>query len=420
MITRDRQTFDEQTLPNGVRTYVYTDQSRYSIATITVPVGSASSFGEYAAGTFHFLEHMLYNRSKAYPALNQYRKVVGLKGGTFSASTAPFYTRYVLQVPTIHFAVLWPGLFSAVFQPSFETNDLEVERGTISSERQRKERWFPGGSELEQYMDTKWMRNVALTLEQRLGSEDSLAAIDVASLEAAHSSSYFSEGLQMLAGGSADFKPLIASLAGLSIHGAPPARRVAQTNWVNQKYHVQPFRDVGRHVLRFGGIISEQPEPLRNRARSFILEYLTNPTHGALFKWLREERGWAYDLGYSNGLNSSGESLWTLRLPLGTQEQVDIVREELMARIDTALHNTKALNDEVSRLVAMADAYWYPEIAPIVNEAFLSLENFGRIFTEQEYLERFEHFRDSTFLTNVWKEATAPENVGSFCATPSL
>ena len=419
MLLRDRQIFDSQTLPNGVQTYVYADQGRYSVSTITVPVGSASSFGRYAPGTFHFLEHMLFNRSKEHPALNQYSTLVGLKGGTFSASTAPFHTRYVLQVPTIHFAELWKGFFSAVFQPYFDSNDLEVERGTISSERRRKERWFPGGSELEQYMDTGWMHDIALTLEQRLGSESSLAAIDIAALEYAHRSSYFSEGLQMVTGGSADFKPLIASLAELRIQGAPPERRIDPIRWVNKEYHVQPFRDIGRHILRFGGIVSGPPEPLRNRARSFILEYLTNSTHGPLFKWLREERGWVYDLGYSNGLSLNGQGIWTLRLPLGTQGQVKIVREQLVERVEAALQDTKALNNEVGRLLNMAEAYWYPEIAPIVNEALSSLENSGRIFSEVEYLARLDRFRDSTFLTDVWKEATAPESVGSFCATPA-
>ena len=418
MDTRDHQVFDEQVLANGINTYVYSEQSRYSIASITVPVGSASSFGTYLPGTFHFLEHLLYNRSQAYPKLNEYRKLTGLKGGSFNASTYPLYTRYFLSCPSEHFAELWKGLFSAVFQPHFVERDFQIERGTIISERRKKERWFPGSTELGRYVDTEWLYDIPLSLEQRLGSDDNLASMNKDMMERAHAGRYFIPGITLVAAGSANFQPLMNSLAQLDINKASPPTRYEALRWENQQYHTHSFRDINRHVLRLGGIVAAKPDYLRSRGRTFILEYLTNSTHGSLFTWLREDLGWVYEMGYSTMRTVDSQSLWTLRFPLANQQQVETVRREYHERIASALRDQSAVDAEVDRIKSLFQAYSYSLLGQVVDDAHSTLEQRGKILSEHAYLNYLEKYRDTSFLHDVWAEASDPTAMGSFCAMP--
>jgi predicted Zn-dependent peptidase len=415
---RDRQVFIEGQLRNGIRTFDYRDESPYTSVTIRVPVGSVNSTGRFLPGTFHFLEHLVMKRSKNHPHLKEYERMVGLKGGNIDAETSAFWTTYILEIPTKHFEEVLPGFFSLVFEPLLLEEDIQHERGVISSERKKKERWFPGQNEEQQYLYTKWQRDCFLSLRQRLGEEKDLGQMNEALLRAAHSH-YLDSETWVMSAGSGDPTLLYTLIEGLEVNSHAVASAYFEPlTWVNQDYHEHGFRDLSRFVLRYGCIMKPRPESHIIRASDFILSYLTNTVHGPLYHWLREENDWVYELGWSGAVTTSLSHDWTLRFPLANLEQVSRVRQELAERVEMALRNGEAISLEVDRLQSKADAYWYPTLGPIVKDARTSLALYGRILSEAELRKRLEKCRDAAYLQEVWSYYFTSENMGCFCATP--
>ena len=126
-ILRDRQVFEEQQLPNGIRTYSYQDTSPVTFVSITIPVGSAHNRGNILPGTFHFLEHMVFKRSQLYPGLNDFWRKVGLKGATINATTKRNLTVYTLEVPSVHLDEVVAGFISLIFDPLLSAEDVTNE-----------------------------------------------------------------------------------------------------------------------------------------------------------------------------------------------------------------------------------------------------------------------------------------------------
>lgn len=413
---RDRQLFDEKTLKNGIRTFQYLDDTPYTQVILQVPVGSSNSTGSVTPGTFHFLEHILMLRSKRHPQAKEFNRLVGLKGGRFGASTSCFNTSYRLKIPSKNLRTVLPGFYSHIFEPVFNEQDIERERGVIANERRKKERWFPTDTEIGQYLRTQWQWDCPLSLRQRLGCDEDLARMTPQSLLEAHRS-YFDPRVRVMVGGSGDVSALFDSLSTLAVSAQQPPQCFEPIHWVNQEYHERAFRDIRRFELHYAGIVVPRPEPLVVQALRFILIYLTNSIHGPLHEWLREEKGWVYEVGHSHDFDNKSLD-WTLYFPLGNREQVNVVRAELEGRISAALDDEEKVDREVDRLGDHFDTFIYLRLEDILEDAQHCLESFGYIIPEVQLRKYLEKMRDVHFLQQVWREAFTPEQTGCFCAVP--
>jgi insulysin len=86
------------TLQNGIKAYLISDpDTEQSAAAVSVQAGSWHDPDSYP-GTAHFLEHMLFMGSKAYPGEGEYRQYITDHGGMSNAFTAPDRTVYVFSV----------------------------------------------------------------------------------------------------------------------------------------------------------------------------------------------------------------------------------------------------------------------------------------------------------------------------------
>ncbi|HEU0050923.1 MAG TPA: insulinase family protein [Patescibacteria group bacterium] len=421
---RDRQVFEETRLSNGICTFHYKDQSPLCFIKVLFPVGSAHSCGMFPPGMFHFLEHMVMRR---HPNSRDLDQLVGLKGGDFRAKTTMFHTIYSLEVPAKHFQEVLPKFFSFLFEePPLPEEAIRSERGIISSERRSRERWFPGDEEIEQYLRTQWMCDFALSLRQQLGSEDDLDLIDAQQLRNAYQS-YFHPSILVLAGGSVEPNPLFSRLETLKTHQTHLKNSYQRTSWANREYREHAFRDASRYVLNYGSIMKPCPELNVVFAIDFIMEYLTNGVHGPIYSWLREERGWVYEVTWNSAIDDHDPSLetdseaayeWHLFLPLANKNQVKETRKEFPERVKKALKNTSAIQREVERRLSIVEAYWYNQLKYIVEGAERSISTFGKIVAEAEYKKAFEACRNPAFLQQVWDLSFKEENIGSICTIP--
>ncbi len=414
---RDKQVFDEHMLSNGIKVFEYKEDTPFTRIVVQIPVGTVHNTELILPGTFHFLEHMITLRSLRHPVYNQFCHLVGLKGGTFEATTKSFWTTYALDIPSKHLKEVLPGFFSQLFEPVFQEEDIALQRGIISNERKGRERWYPGSSEEEHYLRTQWQSDYAFSLCQMMGNDAGVACITPDYLYQVHQN-YHNSGIQVIIGGSGDVSSLLCVLSEMKVEKRTLPTSFRVIHWINQEYHEKSFRDQSRFSLQYGGILSPRPEEVFNFVLSFILRYFTNTVHGPLYEWLREEKGWVYDIGCSVSTFRDQSFDWTLKFPLNNLEQVYVVRNELQGRINKALANSDTVSQEVDRAGDTIEAYGYQTLEQIMNSAESDLERYGFIRSESHIRSNLELCRNTQFLQKVWTEAFAPEKIGCFCALP--
>jgi predicted Zn-dependent peptidase len=342
---------------------------------------------------------------------------VGLTGGWVNASTAALTTVYKLSAPNHRIAELLDGFYSRVFEPVFTDEMLANQRQVVANERLRAERWYPGGSEIGWYEQTQWQDDMRFSLRQALGMDEDLAQLDDQRLRAAHAE-YTQGAIRVVVVGPADVKPLIDRLGKLQLSPTEGDTEIRPLKWVNQQFHIKHFRDASRPVLALGGFMEPAPDIQLVRQLRFILNYLTNATHGALFSWLRYELGWSYGVGSSTNRDKLTFA-WDLRLPVHSLAQIEVVRREWRDRALAALTNQESVNLEVDRMLG-ASTYWDVDPDETMASALHDLDCYDRIVSNNEWRSLIEGCRDQAVLQRLFDRYFAPEAMGSYCVAPEV
>lgn len=131
--TRDYRAF---TLDNGMKVLLVSDaDADKAAAAVDVNAGSNSDPRDFP-GLAHFLEHMLFLGTQAYPEAGEYQQYIASHGGSHNAYTAYENTNYYFDVDA---AYLEPALdrFSQFFiAPLFTPEYVDRERNAVHSEYQ--------------------------------------------------------------------------------------------------------------------------------------------------------------------------------------------------------------------------------------------------------------------------------------------
>ena len=134
----DQREYKTYTLENGLKVLLISDnKTDKSAASLDVHVGSTSDPVEYP-GLAHFLEHMLFLGTEAYPTAGDYQKFISKHGGTHNAYTSPEHTNYFFEIDNDY---LEPALdrFSPFFiSPLFDQDYVDREKNAVHSEYQSK------------------------------------------------------------------------------------------------------------------------------------------------------------------------------------------------------------------------------------------------------------------------------------------
>jgi predicted Zn-dependent peptidase len=410
----ERMNFKSWTLANGVECYHNPIESDYTVVYIQIGRGTAHNTNSFLPGTFHFLEHMCCAQTAEYPDPHSYDRAVGMTGGWTNASTSTLHTTYQLSAPNTVLPVLLPGLFARAFRPQFHEAMIQNQRQVIDNERLRRERWYPGNSEVSWYENTQWMRDMRFPIRQVFGSKEDLNAMSVSGLRAAHAE-YFRAPIQLIMVGPGDVSPIIKQIEEVELHPGEADVEFEPISWGKREYHVKHFRDMSRHVLTVGGFMPPLEIVLLRKLR-FILQYLTNTTHGVMHQWLRHDLGWSYGL---NG-GASNDTLhveWEMSFPVNSIAQINIVRREWMARANDALSDTASIQLEVERLIG-ASSYWQDSADEIMDSALRSLRHFQRIVTNEEWRQLIRQCDRPIELQTLFSSITDPAVLGTYCAAP--
>jgi predicted Zn-dependent peptidase len=412
----DRLHFEKTVLPNGITSYFRKFDVEYTTIFIRVPFGSAHNTGEIIPGTFHFLEHMCMNRSEVFPEFNQFGKEVGLHGGWSNAHTAAFETTYEMSIPTIHLEKFIPGFLSIITNPIISEQDIANERTIVINERMRR-RWYPGSNEQTHYLATQWGDDEHFSLQQIFGFDEDLGSMTPEYLQKVQKF-YFDPRMEVVAIGSGNIQPILDVLGKLQVEKHELPYNFKWSSWARKDYHEHEFDDINRFELLYGGLIDGQRDISEMRKLNFIGTFLTNPSHGPLYNWLRSEKGWVYNLGFHIDDSKFGYA-WSFDIPLSNKEQVEIVRNEWWPRATEALKDKDAINREVDRILN-SSAYWYENASDILGAAMDGLQSRGRIIEIQEWRNLINECRDSVKLQELFDKYYKNGNTSSMCCTPKL
>src|SRR5664280_2960892 len=86
------------------------------------------------AGCAHFMEHLTFKGTRAYPTTRALSEAVEGLGGTFNASTDRESTVYYVRVPSRHAATAMQVLGELVVRPNLDETEIENERDVIVEE----------------------------------------------------------------------------------------------------------------------------------------------------------------------------------------------------------------------------------------------------------------------------------------------
>ncbi len=122
------------TLPNGLRILVEELAHTHSVS-IGCFVGIGSGHEQHElAGVSHFIEHMLFKGSQAYPTPKLISDAIEGVGGILDAYTSFESTVYYAKVAHIHFERALALLADMLQHPHFAQRDIEKERRVITEE----------------------------------------------------------------------------------------------------------------------------------------------------------------------------------------------------------------------------------------------------------------------------------------------
>ena len=121
-------------LDNGLRVLTTSMPHTYSV-TVAVFVGAGSRYeSDKIAGATHFLEHLLFKGTKAWPSARDISEAIEGVGGVMNASTDREMTVYWCKVSKPHFRRSLEVLKDMVINPLLDREEMEKERQIILEE----------------------------------------------------------------------------------------------------------------------------------------------------------------------------------------------------------------------------------------------------------------------------------------------
>lgn len=411
---KDRQKFIEIKLKNGVNIFYYPQKSLFNVMRVQVPVGSAHNSTSDTYGMAHFLEHILAQRSKKYKKRCGFDIFVNSNGGYSNAFTYYRRTEFELEMPAKKFLESVEGLFSSIFEPQFNSDDIKKEVGVISNER-KQNYWFPSNSEVGKYMYTERMLFNPCPIRQVYGSDKDLSAITPESLKKFHKY-YFSPGIQVLVGGDTDIGKISKLFSILKLKEQNSKEKYMPISWINKNYHEKSFKEINDYTLYTEYIQGEQMPYPEKTAVDFVGRFLTDSPTGILYKWLRQDMGWAYGTRFSYS-DSKSDFTWSINIPLHNKNQLRQTKEEMFKKIKNSLRNNGLIIKEVERRLGQF-VFSYQTLSDILDAAATDLASHNYIVTEKEYRNQVKACQDPKFLNYVFEKYFSQDVVGQFAAVP--
>ncbi|HEX4439049.1 MAG TPA: pitrilysin family protein [Thermoanaerobaculia bacterium] len=393
----------KHTLDNGVTVLVDEMQDVRSFALgFFVRAGSGDE-PPARQGLSHFLEHVLFKRTRKRSNV-QIARAIDRLGGDVDAFTTKEYTGFYVHTLDTRFADALDLMGDVVLSPAFDASDIEMERGVILEEIGEAND-NPDDLVHEMFVSSFWKSHPLGA--PILGTAETVRAIGREDLYRYYRSRYAPGNIivsvaghvradEVLAAISRLFRRRTAGRNGAAAKRSGPDRRPQS----HQHVRVQSRRGLEQvHVCL--GVAGPAQASERRFATGLLDIVLGGGMSSRLFQEVREKRGLAYSIGSSlNSYRLGGyETVSAACAPRNLSRVLDVTLRELRKlkrtgvrphELEWAKENLKgnlvlALESTVSRMSAAARQEFY----------------FGRSIPPEEWIARVENVK----LDDVGEEA---------------
>ena len=286
--------FERTLLPDGPRVITARVPGARSITIEAHVLAGSRHEAEDQAGCAHFMEHLTFKGTRAYPSTRALSEAVEGVGGTFNASTDRESTVYYVRVPAHRAALAMTILGELIVRPLLDEREIEQERDVIVEEIRS---YLDDPAEhanvlfdLAVFDDTPLGREIA-------GTEESVRALPADAIHRFWSTFYRPANVVVAAAGDIDHAEVVdlAAAAFGTGNGTIPGYAPAPAIPAGERF-VRATRATTQAQLILGvpGIRRDHPDQW---ALSVLNAVLGDGMSSRLFLEVREERGLAYDVG---------------------------------------------------------------------------------------------------------------------------
>ena len=341
-------------------------------------------------GISHFLEHVLFKRTRRRSTVQIAREIDRL-GGDVDAFTTKEYTGFYVHTLDSHFSEALDLLGDIVLSPAFESEDIEVERGVILDEIGEAND-NPDDVVHELFVRSFW-RSHPLGAPI-LGTADTLKGTGLADLYRYYRSKYRPGNLIVSVAGHVPVRPCLAEIERLFARRSRSWRRGVRERRRSRPRSHQDLQLKSRRGLEQAHVCLGVEGPSQGSERRFAANLLDIVLGGGmssrLFQEVREKRGLAYSIASSlNSFRLGGyETIYAACAPKNLARLLEVTLRELKRlkregvrprELAWAKENLKgnmmlALESTVSRMSMQARQEFY----------------FGRISAAEEMIARVE------------------------------
>jgi len=341
-------------------------------------------------GLSHFLEHVLFKRTRRRSNV-QIARAIDRLGGDVDAFTTKEYTGFYVHTLDTNFADALDLMGDVVLAPAFEASDIEMERGVILEEIGEAND-NPDDLVYEMFVSSFWKSHPLGA--PILGTADTVRAIQKEDLYGYYRSRYVPRNIIVSVAGHVPADEVLRAVTKLFRRRAigeprPPAGRERRPH-SHQHVRLQPRRGLEQvHVCL--GVAGPSQASERRFSASLLDIVLGGGMSSRLFQEVREKRGLAYSIGSSlNSYRLGGyETVSAACAPRNLSRVLDVTLRELRKlkrsgvrphELAWAKENLKgnlvlALESTVSRMSAAARQEFY----------------FGRSIRPEEWIARVEN-----------------------------
>jgi predicted Zn-dependent peptidase len=281
-------------------------------------------------GLSHFLEHLLFKRTRRRTNVEIAREIDRL-GGEVDAFTTREYTGFYARTLDVRFAEAFDLLADVVLAPAFSAADVEVERGVILEEIGEAND-NPEDLAHENFVRAFWKGHPLGA--PILGTAETVRAIGREDLDRHHRSRYGPENLVVAAAGRvepADVLRAVERLVRRRRRTSRPARRPRESApRPHAHVLVRPRRGLEQAHVCLG--MAAAPLASRRRHAAALLDIVIGGGMSSrLFQEVRERRGLVYTIGSSlSAYRLAGyEAIGAACAPKNLRRVIDVTLREL-------------------------------------------------------------------------------------------
>lgn len=397
--------FERTVLPDGPRVITARLPGSRSVTVEAHVLAGSRHEGADQAGCAHFMEHLTFKGTRAYPTTRAISEAVEGIGGTFNASTDRESTVYYVRVPARHAALAMAVLGELVARPLLDAKEIEQERDVIVEEIRS---YLDDPAEhvnvlfdLALFDDTPLGREIA-------GTEESVRALPADAIQRFWGTFYRPSNVVVAASGDLphdDVVRLAAEAFGTG-NGAVPGYAAAPEIPAGDRF-VRATRATTQAQLMLG-VPGLPRDHVDQWALSVLNGILGDGMSSRLFLEVREERGLAYDVGSSivsyadagvvsvyAGVDPAKirptiaavlDELARLRDEPCAEAEIEKVKAYLAGRLELRLDETRYLASWIGTQEALHDRVMTPDealaaIAAVTADQVRELA--GRLFREE-------------------------------------